>query len=94
MTEFNYPLFVFTIYSEIQLWYDMTSRRSDKQMTRYKQEFMATVPMALRDIAKELKLMNKLKALEMKLNYDVVKRQGGVSLEYESDIDDIMEGRD
>lgn len=55
---------------------------------------MATVPMALRDIAKELKLMNKLKALEMKLNYDVVKRQGGVSLEYESDIDDIMEGRD
>lgn len=72
----------------------MTSRRSDKQMTRYEQEFMATVPMALRDIAKELKLMNKLKALEMKLNYDVVKRQGGVSLEYESDIDDIMEGRD
>lgn len=63
-------------------------------MTRYEQEFMATVPMALRDIAKELKLMNKLKALEMKLNYDVVKRQGGVSLEYESDIDDIMEGRD
>lgn len=94
MTEFNYPLFVFTIYSEIQLWYDMTSRRSDKQMTRYEQEFMATVPMALRGIAKELKLMNKLKALEMKLNYDVVKRQGGVSLEYESDIDDIMEGRD
>ena len=55
---------------------------------------MAIVPNALRDIAKELKRMNKLKALEMKLNYDVVRRQDGVSLEYDQEIDDIMEGKD
>lgn len=63
-------------------------------MTRYEQEFLAIVPMTLRDIAKELKRRNKLKALEMKLNYDVVRKQGGVSLEYDQAIDDIMEGRD
>ena len=63
-------------------------------MTRYEQEFMAIVPNALRDIAKELKRRNKLKALEMKLNYDVVRRQGGVSLEYDREIDDIMAGKD
>lgn len=63
-------------------------------MNQYEQEFLSTMPKALKSIVKELKKMNKLKALEMKLNYDVVKRQGGVSLEYDRDIDDIMEGRE
>ena len=56
-------------------------------MTRYEQEFMAIVPNALRDIAKELKKMNKLKALELKgrhLSLDITPEQ----------IDDIMEDRD
>lgn len=63
-------------------------------MTQYEQEFLSTVPKALKNIAGELKKYNKLKALEMKLNYDVVKRQGGVSLEYDREIEDILEGRD
>lgn len=42
-------------------------------------------------IAKELERMNKLKALELKLKYDVVKRQGGVSLEFDRDLSSIME---
>lgn len=54
-------------------------------MTRYEQEFMAIVPNALRDIAKELKRMNKLRALELKAKMsDTTGRRG----------DDIMKGED
>ena len=56
-------------------------------MTRYEQEFMARVPNALRDIAKELKRMNRLKALELKGRTG---RDLDVSIEQ---IDDIMEDR-
>ena len=56
-------------------------------MTQYEQEFLKIMPRALKDIAKELKKMNKLKALELKgrhLSLDITPEQ----------IDDIMEGRD
>lgn len=57
-------------------------------MTRYEQEFMAIVPNALRDIAKELKKMNKLKALELK---GKAGRDFNVSIEA---VDDIMADKD
>ena len=63
-------------------------------MTIVEHEFMTKVPYWLMEVAKQLKKANQLKALEMKLNYDVVKRQRGVSLEYDQDFDDIMEGKD
>ena len=56
-------------------------------MTRYEQEFMAIVPNALRDNARELEKMNKLKAPDLKgrhLSLDITPEQ----------IDDIMEDRD
>ena len=63
-------------------------------MTIGEHEFMTKVPYWLMEAAKQLKKMNQLKALEMKMNYDVVKQKGGVSLEYDQAIDDIMEGKD
>lgn len=56
-------------------------------MTQYEQEFLSTVPRALKNIVKELKKMNNLKALELKgrhLSLDITPEQ----------IDDIMEGVD
>ena len=49
---------------------------------------MAIVPNALRDIAKELKRRNKLKALELK---GKAGRDFNVSIEA---VDDIMDGKD
>ena len=54
-------------------------------MTRYEQEFLATVPMTLKNIAKELQKLNKLKALELKGRAE---RDFDVSIEQ---IDSIME---
>ena len=60
-------------------------------MTNAELNAMLAAAYNLPKIAKELERMNKLKALEMKLNYDILKKQGGVSLEFEHDVDDIME---
>ena len=65
-------------------------------MTQIELKFMEVVPPAIRDIAKELKKMNQLKALEINMKAKI-EAHGVESPDWDSfkdEVDKIMQGTD
>lgn len=78
------------VYATVVMWYNVAERHIERQrrktMTVGEQEFMTKLSYWLMEVAKELKKMNQLKAMELKAK----PYENNITPEM---VDDIMEGK-